>query len=144
MVIAVGDQEVQALTERFDQIKNLYPDIQLLDGDQIAAIEPQVMKGRAAYEPIVAVSSSQGYAIDFGAVSASFVQEAKHYTDKKIDVLTKTEVVYMEKKHDYYVIRLNTGVQLKSKTVVVSAGGYTPYIAQQLGYAKDISILSIA
>jgi len=56
---------VAALTERFAQIKNLYTDITLLHGDQIAAIEPNVMKGRAAYESIVAISSPHGYAIDF-------------------------------------------------------------------------------
>ncbi len=144
MVIAVWDQEVAALTERFEQIKSLYSDISFLHGDQIATIEPNVMKARPAYEPIVAVSSPYGYAIDFWAVSASFVEEAKHYTNKKIDVLTGTEVMHIEKKHDYYIVTLNTGVELRSKTIVVSAGGYTPYIAQQLWYAQDISILSIA
>jgi len=62
----------------------------------------------------------------------SFIEEAKQYTNKKIDVLAGTEVIHIEKKHDYYIVTLDTGAQLRSKTVVVSAGGYTPYIAQKL------------
>lgn len=62
----------------------------------------------------------------------SFVEEAKHYTHKKIDVLTGTDASHIERKHDYYTITLSSGVVLKAKTVVVSAGGYTPYIAQKL------------
>lgn len=109
------------LTERFEQIKTLYPDIKLLTREQIVLLEPMVIQDRDPQEEIIAVSSKEGYAIDFGALCASFVAEAKHYTNKKIDTLTGTNVQHIEKKHDYYIVVLDNSTTLRAKTVVVSA-----------------------
>ena len=65
--------------------------------DEIAKIEPKIVEGRDPNEELVALCSADGYAIDFGKLSESFVKQSLHKTGKEIEVLLETKVKKISK-----------------------------------------------
>ena len=62
-------------------------------------------------------------------------------------VLTSSEVVSITKNEinpQLYDTLLSDGTIIRSKAVVVSAGGYTPVLMKKMGFGENIGILSIA
>ena len=145
MVLGVGTEECQALRERFDIFRGHYPGMALLDKEQIAAVEPQVVetgKGPRA-EEIVALAINDDYtAVDYKALSESFVKHAKE-TDKDLDIHLETGVHAIEKEGDVYRVQTNKG-DFTARYVVVCAGGHSLLLAQQMGYGLNFSCLPVA
>ncbi len=128
MVIAVGQKEVEELIKRYETFHELFPQLQLIDRAQIADIEPNVTRGRSHDQPIMALNSSEGYTVDFGALSASFVHNAienvkqtKNHQEQIFDLLSSTTVKHITKEGDGYLIETNHGEKIHAKVVVVSA-----------------------
>lgn len=97
MILAVGDKEVKDLEERWTQFRDLFPSLSRLEADEIAKIEPLVMEGRDPQESVLALSSPEGYTIDYGALSQSFVTQAlKEKRDKIIDIFYNTLIFKIE------------------------------------------------
>lgn len=124
-------------------IKSLYPHLELLDSEEIAAIEPKVMEGRKEGEEIIALYSPEGYTVDFGLLSKLFIEDAKTHLELEnktaesknriLDLFTSTSLESITRGEDNRrVITTAAGEQLYAKVVIVSAGGYTPVIAQSL------------
>lgn len=145
MILAVGDKEVKDLEERWTQFRDLFPTLSRIEGDEITKIEPLVMEGRDPQEAVLALSSPDGYTIDYGALSQSFVaQTLKDTKDKIIDIFYNTLIFKVEQDKDGYTVYTHGKKSFRCKVLIVSAGGHTPLIAQSLGYAKNYSILSVA
>lgn len=143
MVLAVGDKEVKELEDRFHLIKDVYPNIQLLQREGIARIEPNVVKGRDDQEKICALFSPDGYVVDFGAVAKKFVQLAQEQQEKIVDVFLETDVRDIHKGIEgNYRIETNKGV-FSSKVVEVTAAGYSLYFAHKFGLAKNWTLANI-
>ena len=145
MVLAVGQREVEVLEKRYLEFGTLYPDLKRLEYDEIAKIEPSITKGRNRSEPILALSTQNGYAVDYEALAKSFVKEAT--VDKSlardIDVFPNTEVTQISKNKNGYSITTKHHV-FKSKTVVVNTDAYSLYFAKSLGYGKEFSLIPVA
>lgn len=80
MVIGVGEEECRLLRERFEVFKKLFTTMQLLEKEQIASVEPEVVivDGKLRPEPCIALAVLDEYsAVDFNQLSESFVAEAK-------------------------------------------------------------------
>ncbi|MDH5395577.1 MAG: FAD-dependent oxidoreductase, partial [Gammaproteobacteria bacterium] len=91
MVIGVGDKEVAQLRERFTQFSPHYPGMQLLEREQINKIEPAVIAGRK--ENIVALGVVDDYsAVNFQALSESFVENAVAVKNKNVELKLDTKV----------------------------------------------------
>ncbi len=145
MILAVGEQEVALLEKRFVEFKNLYPDLQRLERDEIARVEPAVVEGRDPKEPILALFTPDGHAVDYEALAQSFVQQvqALEKGDRRIDIFTNNEVQSIEKQDEGY--RITTSEQVMSaKTVVVNTDSYSLLFAKSLGYGKEFSLIPIA
>ena len=87
MVLAVGAEECALLKKRFDIFSPFYPDLKLLDKKAIAKIEPNVaMNGDTFREDeIIALGSTKEYtAVNFEALSRSFVRQAQIEAEAKI------------------------------------------------------------
>ena len=142
MVIGVGDKEVNQLRERFSQFSPHYPGMQLLERDQIENVEPAVINSRK--ENIVALAVLDEYtAVNFQALSQSFVEQAKQVKNKNIEVKLNTKVTKIKKSAEGYTVKTSNGTH-HAKFVVVSSGGHSLLFAHRMGYGLEFSCLPMA
>jgi len=120
MVIGVGREEVRLLEERFETFKDAYPDLRLIRRDELKKIEPKVIEGRDPHEPICALISTEGYAINYQKLSESFLADAQK-KNSKIDTFFNTKVRRVRREDGIYVIETDSCI-LRAKVVVFAAG----------------------
>lgn len=144
MVIGVGGKEASQLRERFNQFSPHYPSMQLLERDQIKEIEPAVINGRKEDEDIAALAVLDEYtAVNFQALSISFVEQAKMIKDKNIEVKLGTKVSKIKKSEKGYTVKTSSGTH-HAKFVVISSGGHSLLFAHRMGYGLEFSCLPMA
>lgn len=142
MVIGVGDKEVAQMRERFEKFSSQYPKMQLLEREDINKIEPAVIEGRK--ENIVALGVLDDYtAVNFQALSESFVEQAGEIKDKTIEIKLNTKVLEIEQSSEGYRVKTESGTHY-AKFVVVSSGGHSLLFAQRMGYGLEYSCLPMA
>ena len=142
MVIGVGEQECAALRERFNIFSPHFPAMQLLDEKVIQQLEPNVMKGRQ--DVINGIGIVGEYtAVNFAALSESFVQQACAEKGREIDISLSTTVSKIEKQGELYQVKTNRG-DYQARFVVVCAGGHSLLFAHRMGYGHYYSCLPMA
>jgi len=141
MVLAVGEEEIVKLRERYETFKTLYPYLELWDESFLAEYEPKLVEGRK--EPILAMAArKQITTVNFKRLSESFTQKALD-TDKNIQLHYREEVTGIERDEDgNYRLHTANG-EHRARTVVVNAGAYSLLFAQEMGYGKEYAILPI-
>ena len=146
MVIAVGEEECQQLRERYSSFKTVFTSMQLLEKEQLAIIEPNVVmvNGKARPEPCIALAVLDEYsAVDYHQLAISFSEEAQKHTNKSIQLQFNTQVEQIQQKGGVFEIQSSQGM-IKARSVVVSAGGHSLLIAQKMGYGLEYSCLPMA
>lgn len=142
MVLGVGEREVAQLRDRFEKFSPYYSNMQLLEREDIEKVEPTVVEGRK--EEIVALGVLDDYtAVNFQALSESFVEKACAEKDKEINVKLNTKVSSITKSSDGYAVKTSNGTH-HAKFVVVSSGGHSLLYAQRMGYGLEYSCLPMA
>jgi malate dehydrogenase (quinone) len=141
MLLAVGEDEVAQLKERYAEFKILYPYLELWDESFLAEFEPKLLEGRE--EPILAMGArGQITTVDYKKLSESFVQQSLD-TDKNVQMRYNEEVTKIEKNEDStFTITTDTTI-FRARSVVVNAGAYSLLFAQSMGYGKNYAILPI-
>ncbi len=146
MVLGVGAEECEKLRKRFEIFGPHYPNLKLLDKKAIAKIEPHVAMNGEHFrdDEIVALGSTNEYtAVNYEALSRSFVRQAQLIENKHVDVHYNELVVHIKHKDDrFYVETEGTGYVAKS--IVVCAGGHSLKLAHDLGYGLHYSCLPVA
>ena len=143
MVLAVGAKEVEILEKRYPDLQKIFPELQKLDGPGIAAVEPEVMKGRNMNEPVLALFNPEGYTVNFGRLAESFGREAQKNTDKHVEVLLNCEVKEIVREKDAYVLHTTNGT-IRACAVVVDTDAYSLGFAKKLGYGNEFSLIPVA
>lgn len=153
MVLAVGAVEVEAMRARYAEFKSAYPRLRLLEAGDIPWTEPRVMEGRDPNVPVVALLSHEGYAINYQALSQSFLDDALA-TGKDIRTFFGTSVTRIERVKEsagdkgYFRVYTNDFLVgeriMEASMVVVAAGPYSLIFAQSMGYGKELGILPVA
>lgn len=144
MVLAVGEEEADFLRVRYEEIKALFPELQLIKRAQIAEVEPNVVAGRSEDVELLALSTPDGYAIDYQALAQSFVARAlEGNEDKSIDLMMDAKVTSIQKKDSHYVLTVN-GKTIEAKAVAVTSGAHSLLFAKRLGYGQNYALLSAA
>ena len=143
MVLAVGNEQVAKLQVRYDEFKQLFPKLSLIDRDKIAEIEPKVLEARGTEEDVLALFTDEGYTIDFQKLSQSFLDNSAKQTAKDIDVFFDSQVTKITKQNDLYTIK-TPNKTIQAKAVAVEAGAHSLLMAKSLGYGKDYALLSVA
>lgn len=142
MVIGVGQAECQQLQERFQTFKPYFPDMQWLDREGIEKIEPTVTHQRTG--EICALAINNEYtAVNFQALSASFVEQSLAQHQDRISIHLNTLVKEIIHTNGSYKVVTNKG-EHHAKFVVVSAGGHSLLFAQRMGYGLHYSCLPMA
>jgi len=141
MLLAVGEEEVEALKERYEEFKKLYPYLELWDREFLATFEPKLVEGRT--EPILAMGArDQITTVNYKTLSESFVQKALD-TEKNIQMRYNEEVIKIERNEDKTFTITTDTTSFRAKTVVVNAGAYSLLFAHSMGYGKEYAILPI-
>ena len=142
MALGVGDKEVNFIKERYKEFKKEFPYMELWDKEQLAEIEPALLKGRKKSVDIAAMGTTKRWsAVDFGEISKSFVRNAKK-ENKNIDVHLNKEVDNIKKKGDKFKVMVE-GKAYYSDYVVVDAGAHSLLLAHRMGHGKDFSCLPV-
>ncbi len=149
MVLAVGPEEVAELKQRHKEFGNLYPNLKLLQKSAIAEVEPKVVEGRSPEQEIAALFTEDGYTVNYGKLAKAFLKEATLGNDTTVDFFMPEKTKKIERvrlggqKDPAYRVITNRR-QILSKTVAVTAGGYSLIFAQALGYGREYTFLSVA
>ncbi|MDS0476424.1 FAD-dependent oxidoreductase [Natrinema sp. 1APR25-10V2] len=143
MVLGVGDEEVAKLEQRYDDegFGDLFPKLEPIGRDEIAEIEPKVVEGRDPSKDMLALQTSDGYVVDYGETTKSFVEEARE--EAHVDVFTGTKVEDITPTLDGYTIETSAG-RFDCDATVVAAGSHSLQIAKELGYGQDKVLLPVA
>jgi malate dehydrogenase (quinone) len=141
MLLAVGEKEIEALKERYESFKKLYPYLELWDEEVLKEIEPKLLEGRM--EPILAMGAKgQITTVDYKKLSESFVQKALD-TEKNIQMRYNEEVLEIKRDDDGYYTLVSDTTSFRAKSVVVNAGAHSLLFAHAMGYGKEYAILPI-
>ena len=146
MVIAVGEEECGQMRERFEIFSPHYPNLKLLDKKAIAKIEPAVAlnDGRLREDEVIALGSTDEYtAVNFEALSRSFVRQAQKTDNKEIDIHFNETVTHIKIEKDRFLVETN-GICYQTKSLVVCAGGHSLKLAHDLGFGLHYSCLPVA
>ncbi len=141
MVLAVGDNEVPELEERYPEFKPLFPRLSKIRRDDIEDIEPKVVEGRDPSKPLLALQSDDGFVVDYGQTAQSFVDNAEEAGSP--DIFLNTGVEAISQSSDGYVVR-TTSRTVKAKILLTTAGPQSLMLAQQVGVGDHLSLLPIA
>ncbi len=141
MVLAVGDEQVKTLESRYGEFKVLFSGLKKISRKDIEKIEPNIVKSRDQKEKILALLSDDGYAVDFGRLSESFVENSVN-KNNKVDTYFSNEVKEIKKSSDGYTIQTNKNL-IRAKVIMVAAGSHSLTFAELLGYAKNIILLPV-
>lgn len=143
MVLAVEAHEVALMEQRYADLKSIFPRLQKLSREDLATIEPATVIGRDPAVPILALYTTEGYAVNFETLAQQWITHA-HTLRPDIDLLFSHHVDHLEKQGPHYVIHMKNGTTITTKVLVVNADSYSLLLAQQLGYGKEFSLIPIA
>ncbi len=146
MVIGVGEKECQQLRDRFELFRERFTSMQLLEKEQLAEIEPRVVmvNDEPRSEPCIGLAVLDEYsAVDFNKLAESFIKQAENSDTESLQVSFNSHVDEIIHKDGIFHIQTQDRV-IKSKTVVVSAGGHSLLLAQQMGHGLEFSCLPVA
>jgi malate dehydrogenase (quinone) len=147
MVLGVGAQECRLLRQRYQRFRAYYPKLQLLEAADIARIEPAVARapdGGPRQQEIVALGSESEYcAVNFEALSRSFVRRAEAVADKCVDVRYNAQARRIGVGDGGFRIDTHDD-RYYGKALVVCAGGHSLKLAHDLGYGLHYSCLPVA
>ena len=142
MVLAVGSNQVKELRDRYPAFGQLFPNLRIIDRDEIGKIEPRILEGRDPDQEILALATDDGYTIDFKRLCHSFVNNAIR-KNPLLDIHLNTRLLEITRNDDHYNVKTNTGT-IRAAVVVFAAGGHSLMYAKSLGYGKNMSVLSMA
>ncbi|WP_226011495.1 FAD-dependent oxidoreductase [Halomicrobium salinisoli] len=143
MVLAVGEEEVAELEERYHEngFGDLFPKLEPIGREEIAEIEPKVVEGRDPGVEMMALQTPDGYVLDYGTISQSFVEAATE--EDGVEVYTGTEAHSIRETPEGFTFDTDAGL-FESDAAVVAAGSHSLQIAKEMGYGEDLSLLPVA
>ena len=71
MVLGVGKEQIEQLKVRYQDFQQLFPNLRLLNRQEIAQKEPKVLLERDENEEIIALFTDEGYTVDFNRLAKS-------------------------------------------------------------------------
>ncbi|WP_323172205.1 FAD-dependent oxidoreductase [Natrialba sp. PRR66] len=143
MVLGVGDEEVAQLERRYEAegFGDLFPKLQPIGREEIAEYEPKVVEGRDPSKDMLALQTPDGYVVDYGATTKSFVEQARE--EPNVDIYSGTKVTDITPTLDGYTIATTNG-RFDCDAAAVAAGSHSLQIAKELGYGQDKVLLPVA
>jgi len=147
MALGVGKDEVEFITKRYNDFKELFPYLELYDKEKLKELEPKLVymeDGSERPEEIVAMGASGEYTtVDFGQMTEELAAEAQK-CEAITDIFYNSEVEDINKTADGYDVKTVNGDTYKARYVVVNAGAHSLYLAHKMGHGKHMGCLPMA
>lgn len=151
MALGVGEKEVEFITKRYNEFKEVFPYLELWDKETLRVLEPKLVYADKAQtidrpEPIIAMGAKDQYTtVDFGAMTKELAKAGQAVdTSKTTDIFFNSEVEEIEKVGNKYKLTTVNGTVYTADFVVVNAGAHSLYLAHKMGYGKHMGSLSMA
>ena len=151
MALGVGEKEVEFITKRYNEFKEVFPYLELWDKETLRVLEPKLVYADKAQtidrpEPIIAMGAKDQYTtVDFGAMTKELAKAGQAAdSSKTTDIFFNSEVEEIEKVGDKYKLTTVNGTVYTADFVVVNAGAHSLYLAHKMGYGKHMGSLSMA
>ena len=151
MALGVGEKEVEFITNRYNEFKEIFPYLELWDKDKLRELEPKLVyadkeQTKDRPEPIVAMGAKDQYTtVDFGAMTKELAKAGQNADKSKTtDIFFNSEVEDIEKVGDKYKLTTVNGTVYTADFVVVNAGAHSLFLAHKMGYGKHMGSLSMA
>jgi malate dehydrogenase (quinone) len=142
MVLGVGAQECDSVRQRYEEFSPHFTGMQLLEKEQIAELEPNVVKARS--EELAAIAILNEYtAVNYGTLAHSMVEQAQEVSDKTVDLRVGSAVRSIEPVGENYCVTTEQDCYT-ARFIVVSAGGHSLLFAHRMGIGLEYSCLPIA
>ena len=151
MALGVGEKEVEFITKRYNEFKEVFPYLELWDKEKLRELEPKLVyadkeQTKDRPEPIIAMGAKDQYTtVDFGAMTKELAKAGQNAdTSKTTDIFFNSEVEEIEKVGNKYKLTTVNGTVYTADFVVVNAGAHSLYLAHKMGYGKHMGSLSMA
>ena len=151
MALGVGEKEVEFITKRYNEFKEVFPYLELWDKETLRELEPKLVyadkeQTKDRPEPIVAMGAKDQYTtVDFGAMTKELAKAGQNADKTKTtDIFFNSEVEDIEKVGNKYKLTTVNGTVYTADFVVVNAGAHSLYLAHKMGYGKHMGSLSMA
>ncbi|HHO65598.1 MAG TPA: FAD-dependent oxidoreductase, partial [Epsilonproteobacteria bacterium] len=149
MALGVGDREVEFLLERYEEFKELFPNLQVWDKEHLKEIEPKLVfdeNGKERPETIVGIGSTGEWTtVDYGKMTENLIANAKKEEGTETELFLNTQVTDINKREEGgYEIITKGGVTYSADSVVVNAGAHSLFLAHRMGYGLDYATLPMA
>ena len=151
MALGVGEKEVEFITKRYNEFKEVFPYLELWDKETLRELEPKLVyadkeQTKDRPEPIVAMGAKDQYTtVDFGAMTKELAKAGQNADKTKTtDIFFNSEVEDIEKVGDKYKLTTVNGTVYTADFVVVNAGAHSLFLAHKMGYGKHMGSLSMA
>jgi malate dehydrogenase (quinone) len=151
MALGVGEKEVEFITNRYNEFKELFPYLELWDKETLRELEPKLVyadkeQTKDRPEPIVAMGARDEYTtVDYGAMTEELAKAGQNAdSSKTTDIFFNSEVEDIEKVGDKFKLTTVNGTVYTADFVVVNAGAHSLYLAHKMGYGKHMGSLSMA
>ena len=151
MALGVGEKEVEFITNRYNEFKELFPYLELWDKEKLKELEPKLVwadKEQTIERPetIVAMGAKNQYTtVDFGDMTKELVKEGVKSSDIPSDVYFNSQVdKIIENEDKTFDIITTNGEEYSADFVVVNAGAHSLFLAHQMGYGKHMGCLPMA
>ncbi len=109
MALGVGDKEVEFITKRYHEFKELFPYLELWDKEKLKELEPKLVEmpdGTDRPENIVAMGARDQYTtVDFGKMTEELVKQAQSCEGVVTDVYFNSEVEDIKKTSEGYELK---------------------------------------
>ena len=104
MALGVGDREVEFLLERYEEFKELFPNLQVWDKEHLKTIEPKLVfdeNGKEREDTIVGIGSvGEWTTVDYAKMTRSLIENAKKEPDTEVELFLNTQVTDINKLDD--------------------------------------------
>ena len=151
MALGVGEKEVEFITKRYNEFKEVFPYLELWDKETLRELEPKLVyadkeQTKDRPEPIVAMGAKDQYTtVDFGAMTKELAKAGQNAdSTKTTDIFFNSEVEDIEKVGEKYKLTTVNGTVYTADFVVVDAGAHSLFLAHKMGYGKHMGSLSMA
>ncbi|QKF66326.1 malate:quinone-oxidoreductase [Arcobacter venerupis] len=151
MALGVGEKEVEFITKRYHEFKEIFPYLELWDKEKLRELEPKLVyadkeQTKDRPEPIIAMGAKNEYTtVDYGEMTKELAKAGQNAdTSKTTDIFFNSEVEEIEKVGNKFKLTTTNGTVYTADFVVVDAGAHSLYLAHKMGYGKHMGSLSMA
>ena len=142
IVLGIGQKEVNFLNDRFEQFKEIFPNLKKLNRDEIAQVEPKVMEGRDPNIPVCALFSKDRFTVNYGKLAEQFLSDSQKSVNANIDIFFNTDIDSIGKQDGKFQVKTNDG-NISATVVVAALGTHSLLFAKALGYGLEYSLLPV-